>query len=143
MGANGTPADPLTDWAVLTLERPLAGPTLRPMPFAGAAEREQVANGAALARIGYGRDRPHLPVLVEPCRILGSARAGRLLLHDCDATYGDSGSPILIRTPGGYAMVAMETRVTASGADPVPAALVVGRERELPETLFQAAPSTR
>ena len=70
-GANGTPADPLTDWAVLTLERPLAGPALRPMPFAGAAERDQVANGAKLARIGYGRDRPHLPVLVEPCRVLG------------------------------------------------------------------------
>ena len=132
LGANGTPADPLTDWAVLTLERPLAGPTLRPMPFAGAAEREQVANGAALARIGYGRDRPHLPVLVEPCRILGSARAGRLLLHDCDATYGDSGSPILIRTPGGYAMVAMETAMIRTKTDVVGAALVLASRRDLP-----------
>jgi protease YdgD len=132
LGADGVPADPLTDWAVLTLERPLAGPALRPMPFAGAADRARVADGAKLARIGYGRDRPHLPVLVEPCRVLGVARAGRLLLNDCDATYGDSGSPILIRTGDGYALVAMETAMLRAAGDVVGAALVLGSQRDLP-----------
>ncbi|MFL5336559.1 MAG: trypsin-like serine peptidase [Geminicoccaceae bacterium] len=132
LGADGVPADPLTDWAVLTLERPLAGPALRPMPFAGAADRARVADGAKLARIGYGRDRPHLPVLVEPCHVLGVVRAGRMLLNDCDATYGDSGSPILIATSDGYALVAMETALLHATGDVVGAALVLGQRRNLP-----------
>ena len=132
LDADGAPADPLTDWAVLTLERPLGRPGLRPMPFAGAADRARGGQGAALARIGYGRDRPHLPVLVEPCRLLGVGAGGRLLLHDCDATYGDSGSPILMRTGDGYAMVAMETAMLRAAGDVVGAALVLGTQRDLP-----------
>jgi protease YdgD len=117
IGPGGRPADPLTDWAVLRLATPLAGPALWPMRLADASELAAVAPGTVLARIGYGRDRPHLPVLVEPCRALGVARAGRLLLHDCDATLGDSGSPILLRTSGGYAVVAVATGLahTAGG----------------------------
>ena len=130
--ADGTPADPLTDWAMLTLERPLAGPALRPMPFAGAADRARVADGAALARIGYGHDRPHLPVLVEPCHARGLTGSGRLLLHDCDASYGDSGSPILICGPDGYALVAMQTALLRSDTGVVGAALVLASPRDLP-----------
>jgi protease YdgD len=135
--ADGAPADPLTDWAVLTLERPLAGPGLRPMKLAGATERARVGQGFELARVGYGRDRPHLPVLVEPCRALGVARGGRLLLHDCDATWGDSGSPILVRTGTGYVLVAMETAVLRRGGEAVGAALVLGASRDLPADVLR------
>jgi protease YdgD len=143
LGPDGAPADPLTDWAVLDLERPLAGPKLRPLPFAGAAERERVAQGAAMARVGYGRDRPHLPVIVEPCHPLGVAEAGRLVLHDCDATFGDSGSPLLVRTDRGFALVGLQTMVLRTGRGPMAAALVVGRVQELPGGLLAAGPGEK
>lgn len=129
--ADGAPTDPLLDWAVLELERPIAGPGLEPLPFAGAAERARVAEGASMARVGYGQDRPHLPVLVEPCHMLGVRAEGRLLLHDCDATFGDSGSPLLVRAGRGYAVVGLQTLVLKAGEGPVAAALVVGQAREL------------
>ena len=85
-----------------------------------------------LARVGYSPDRPHMPVLVEPCRLLGAIEGGRLLLHDCDASYGDAGSPILLRTKSGYRIVGLQTLVTSTRNGAVPAALVVGQARDLP-----------
>lgn len=129
---TGAPMDPLTDWAVLVLEQPIGGPELPPLPFAGAADRQSVGEGAPLARVGYSPDRPHMPVLVEPCRLLGAIEGGRLLLHDCDASYGDAGSPILLRTKSGYRIVGLQTLVTNTRSGAVPAALVVGQARDLP-----------
>jgi protease YdgD len=142
LAPDGVPADPLTDWAVLELERPIAGPGLKPLPFAGAGERERVAQGAAMARVGYGRDRPHLPVIVEPCRPLGMAETGQLVLHDCDATFGDSGSPLLVRTDQGYAVIGLQIMVLRTGRGPMGAALVVGQTRELPGGLLAAGSGT-
>ncbi|HEX6016246.1 MAG TPA: trypsin-like peptidase domain-containing protein [Geminicoccaceae bacterium] len=140
LGGRGTPADPLTDWAVLVLERPLARPDLRPLPFAGAAERLGAAEGAPLARVGYGRDRPHLPVVVEPCRVLGAARQGRLLLHDCDAAPGDAGSPILVRAGTGYALIGSQTSVATTARGPVGVAVVVAQPRALPSGAIPIGP---
>jgi protease YdgD len=142
-GAEGAPADPLADWAVLVLNSPIAGPGLRPLPFAGAGERAQVAAGAPMARVGYGRDRPHLPVIVEPCHSRGTRAQGRLLLHDCDATLGDSGSPLLVRTVQGYAVLGLQTMVLEAGSGPVAAALVVGRLQELPSEILTAGSGER
>ena len=143
LDATGAPLDPLTDWAVLVLERSLADPLLRPLPFAGAADRQSVAQGAPLARVGYGPDRPHLPVLVEPCRLLGALEGGRLLLHDCDAGDGDAGSPILIRTASGLRIVGLQTLVVDTRRGALPAALVVGQARDLPVGASVGPPKAR
>jgi protease YdgD len=140
LDGRGTPADQLTDWAVLVLERPLAGPGLRPLPFAGAAERLRAAKGVPLARAGYGRDRPHLPVVVDPCRVLGVARQGRLLLHDCDAAPGDAGSPILVRAGAGYALIGLQTSLATTARGPAGVAIVVAQARELPGAAIPIGP---
>lgn len=127
---EGRPADPATDWAVLRLAEPLAGPALRPLPLAGPVPP---AAGTSLARIGYGRDRPHLPVLVEPCHSLGTSAGGRLLLHDCDATFGDSGSPILVRGPDGHAVLALAIGLARTGRGEVGAALLLDGLRLAPD----------
>jgi protease YdgD len=119
---EGRPVDPATDWAVLRLAEPLAGPALRPLKPAGPVA---AAAGTVLARIGYGRDRPHLPVLVEPCHSLGTSARGRLLLHDCDATFGDSGSPILVRGPDGHAVLALAIGLARTARGEVGAALLL------------------
>jgi protease YdgD len=65
------------------------------------------AAGARVARAGYARNRPHLLSLHDGCVILG--QNDNVLIHDCDATYGDSGSPLLMDSDGGAFIVGMTT----------------------------------
>ena len=59
----------------------------------------------------------HLPTSVA-CKLTG--RSGqRLLLHDCDGTRGDSGSPILIETAAGWRIVGLTLGVVRRGSDAV------------------------
>ncbi|MEO5374733.1 MAG: trypsin-like serine protease [Alphaproteobacteria bacterium] len=64
------------------------------------------AGDTRVLRAGYGQDRPHLPTAHLPCAIVGRSPEG-LLLHDCDAVSGDSGSPIFVWHDGGVRIVAI------------------------------------
>ncbi len=136
MSAKGEPQSLLLDWAVLVLEKPVTeGGRVRPLPIAGPSDRIGLAAGAALARAGYGPDRPYLPVLVDPCRVVAIADGGQLLLHDCDASPGDQGSPILIRRTDGWALLALQVAVVDYRGKPVDAAVLLARE--LPADAFR------
>lgn len=108
--AEANPPAPLgDDWVLIVLETAL---DVRPVPMKALAP-EQAAR-ARLARAGYGRDRPHLLSLHDGCVLLG--QRGSVLLHDCDATYGDSGSPLLMLGKDGVFLVGMTTGAgTANG----------------------------
>lgn len=80
-GAAGLPYD----WAVLILDH-----GLEQKPIATGA----ATNGARILRAGYGQDRPHLLSKHDGCRIEG--HLGTVLIHNCDAVHGDSGSPMLV-----------------------------------------------
>ncbi|PWC34588.1 trypsin-like serine protease [Azospirillum sp. TSO35-2] len=82
------------DWAVLTLDAP-APATVPPLPVAAAP----LAAGAPVMLGGYSQDRAQILMADRDCRVLGTT-AG-LLVHDCDATRGTSGGPLLVRTAGG------------------------------------------
>ncbi len=136
MDAKGQPQSLLLDWAVLTLEKRITdGGRVRPMPIAGPSDRAGLKTGTPLARAGYGPDRPYLPVLVEPCRVVALADGGQLLLHDCDASPGDQGSPILIRRPDGWALLALQVAVVDYRGKPMDAAVLLARE--LPPGAFR------
>lgn len=90
------------DWVLIILENAL---DVKPVPMVALPPKQ--AAGARLARAGYGRDRPHLLSLHDGCVLLG--QRGNVLLHDCDATYGDSGSPLLMLGDGEVAMVGIAT----------------------------------
>lgn len=85
------------DWAVLQLDRPLPGPVLPLLP--------PPAPGTPLMLGGYQQDRPELLLAATACRLLGHGRAtgeGVLpLWHDCAATRGASGGPLLAPLPLG------------------------------------------
>ncbi|WP_119460156.1 S1 family peptidase [Rhodospirillaceae bacterium SYSU D60014] len=101
------------DWAVVVLRDPI---DIRPVPV-WAVDRALSA-GDRLVRAGYGRDRAHLLSVHEGCGISGRSGGGRLLLHSCDATRGDSGSPLLRRTEKGVSLVGVDLGVVRSnGAD--------------------------
>jgi protease YdgD len=114
MDRRGRPADPATDWAVLILVSPLPeNARLRPIALARKEDLLHLADGAGLLQAGYSRDRAHMLTVVDECRSVDTYRTKgtALLLHDCDATYGDSGSPILSRFDGVLRIVAIHVGV--------------------------------
>lgn len=65
----------------------------------------------SFAQGGYSRDISHVLTGDRACDIKGIMRSrdgkGRLLVHMCDATRGDSGSPILLREGNSYRLLAI------------------------------------
>ena len=114
MDARGHPRHLADDWAILTLDQPVStDDRLRPVPLADDLSTRAIAVGYALTRAGYSQDRAHL-LMLATCHAQGHAGA-HLLLHDCDATFGDSGSPIMIDTPAGWRVAAIH--VATGGRD--------------------------
>ena len=102
VGARGRPLRSVpwdTDWAVVTLEAPL-GTADRVLPLA----REAPRPGAPLALGGYEQDRAHALLADVTCRLIGTVEepSGRAMLrHNCAATRGSSGGPVLARAADG------------------------------------------
>jgi protease YdgD len=83
------------DWALIRLKEALP---VKPVPvksITGEAFAEAVAGGE-IARAGYGADRPYLLSVHRGCAAGISDTVAGLLLNQCDALPGDSGSPILL-----------------------------------------------
>lgn len=87
---GGTASD---DRATLVLDRKVIAPADL-VPY-GVAQ-----TGAAAMLVGYPQDRPEVPYGDIACQINGLAVNG-LIHHDCAATRGDSGGPLLARQPDG------------------------------------------
>ncbi len=124
---RGHPESLLDDWAVLELTLDLStGAGVEPMALAEGDERI-LLDSMPLASGGYSRDRPHLPVKVEPCRALGVIEHGRLLLHDCDSEAGSSGSPIVVERDGRFVVVGIQSAVVSAGGEAVALAVLMHR----------------
>jgi protease YdgD len=107
---------PETDVALLTLAEPI-GKRLGSFALGGAP-----APGALLVRAGYSQDKAHALTVHDGCRVLGAAGTA-LLRHDCDATKGDSGSPLLVREGERFTIVGIHVATTKGHA--VPAGIAV------------------
>ena len=92
------------DWAVLRLDRDV-GSRVGILPLMPRDEIDGLTVGAALTHAGYSQDKAHILSKHEGCRLL--ALSGRFLRHDCDATRGDSGSPILVKRGDAFLVVAV------------------------------------
>lgn len=103
-------ANPAHDWAVLDLAEPLGD-------MLGAfGVRRNPARGATVTQVGYSADRRHVQTANIGCHVLGRRDPGGLLLHDCDAINGDSGSPLLAWTEDGPLVIALHV-ATARTSD--------------------------
>ena len=77
---------------------------------------------------GYGQDRDEVAIADPGCRLVGRTADGQgrpLLVHDCEATRGTSGAPLLWRRPDGrWAAIAIqiESMVRGAGGRAVPLA---------------------
>lgn len=98
------------DWALLRLSAAAEAPFL---PWAG----EPPAVGERLAVAGFSQDRTHLLMADQACR-LGERRtqgAAELLIHECSASRGTSGGPILARSQAGWRVVGLNVAAGPTG----------------------------
>ena len=96
--------DSVNDWAVVTLDRDVSAST-------GAIDlaTHAAAPGNALIQAGYSRDRRHVLTVDRSCKVIAAYQQQGLFTHDCDATFGDSGSPILVHGEQGYRLTGIHT----------------------------------
>jgi len=97
------------DWALLTLDAPIAsGDRVLPVSRGTVPARTPLMLG------GYQRDNPDRIMADTNCRAIGQeTREGLpVLVHDCAATFGSSGGPVLAQTGGGgWSVVGVASRV--------------------------------
>lgn len=126
---SGRTTDPKDDWAVIELEMNItAGTGVRPIPMAGRRTILSLDEDSHLVRAGYGADRPHLPVRVSSCSLRAMIEQRRLLVHDCDATNGDSGSPIMVAREGRLSVVGVHSAIATYDEKWLGIAVVLARQ---------------
>lgn len=94
---------PTADWARLELTEPIPE-AIAPLPLAEAAG----SPGMSVSLAGYNQDRAQLLLADPAChviRVVETAGGGGLIAHDCAATRGTSGAPLLVRQSGGWAVL--------------------------------------
>ncbi|WP_247894188.1 trypsin-like serine peptidase [Azospirillum sp. B510] len=113
------------DWAVLTLSEP-APESVPALPVGTEPPRA----GSPVMLGGYSQDRAQILMADRDCHVLGES-AG-LLVHDCDATRGTSGGPLLARAATGAGWAVAGVGVAAGLAPTV-------RNFAVPSARFAAA----
>lgn len=111
-GYDGTrPGDSLgSDWAVLTLAE--AAPDGVPvLPVAAALP----AVGTRVAVAGYSQDRAQILTADRDCSVVALGRMGQtpMLRHDCSATRGTSGGPLLTLRDGRWTVIGISVAAAA------------------------------
>lgn len=111
--AAGQPEVLALDWAILELDKQLYdGGWLRPVPLASPSQaRRAAADRGDFAQAGYSGDQRADLTRNRSCRADGLADNGAIILHHCDATFGDSGSPLLIETGDGFMIAGVHVAI--------------------------------
>ncbi|MEI6418050.1 MAG: trypsin-like peptidase domain-containing protein [Sphingomonadales bacterium] len=104
----------LDDWALLQLAEPMVVPPLTLLPGACCARPRMAA-----ASIGYPADhfRPDQPVpWIDPACMVVARMVIGMLAVDCQATSGNSGGPLLVKTAEGWRLAGIITRAPSAAA---------------------------
>lgn len=98
------------DWALIELERSFATQPLKLSSLTFQQMKEAAADGK-LTIAGYNGDYAEILTQDYGCQLVSNAEGGRLLLHDCDATFGSSGAPLLLVTPAGAEIIGLQSAI--------------------------------
>jgi protease YdgD len=109
------------DWALLVLDHDI-GQTVGIVPLATGGQ-SRAFPGMKLVHAGYSQDKSHILTKHEGCAV--TAVGDGLIHHDCDATLGDSGSPILIRDGELYRILAVHVASATSRGQAMGIAVLV------------------
>ena len=114
------------DWALIELDVALPVPPIRLTVMPPAALLAGAEEGHVV-RVGYSQDRAHLPTRVGPCRLTQVLEAPPLIIHQCDATLGDSGSPLLLQENGETVVLGIHSAVGTIDGETVGIAVAAAR----------------
>ncbi len=104
---HGYPKRPSNDWAVLTLDRPIAANgKIRPIAKIKLKRRPRPARLGSLVRAGFSPFRPHV-LTTQRCRAVAFFNRSALM-HSCSAVNADSGFPIFVRTSDGWRVLGLQ-----------------------------------
>jgi len=110
-GFDGTTGRPQPgDWARLDLTEAVP---VTPLPLFDGS----VGLGVEVALAGYNQDRAQLLMADLACHVLHVATlsgGARFVSHDCAATRGTSGAPLLTKRDGGWAVIAINIAASRS-----------------------------
>lgn len=111
------------DWAIIEVR---GASTIRPisLQMLGRGDVEAGVTTGMLVRAGYGQDRAHMLSAHQGCSVIGWD--GDLMMHDCDGTRGDSGSPVLFRRFGETTVVGLNVGFRESNGAVLGLALPTG-----------------
>lgn len=107
-----------SDWARLEFNDAITDPVV-PLPIAA----EIPPSGAAIALAGYNQDRGQILMADLGCHITGTATvAGKpFIAHNCDATRGTSGGPILMKQGDGWLVIGINVGAAVKANFALPA----------------------
>jgi protease YdgD len=112
-GSKGGPQ--VSDWARLELDSPIPG-LVAPLRIM----TEPPPPGAPVALPGYSQD--HMQILMADLNCHALVAVDRpFIAHDCDATRGTSGGPLLLHDDGGWAVIGINIGVTPGANLALPA----------------------
>lgn len=108
-----------SDIALIELHNPIQDQTVQPL-----ARQETPVTGQEVMVVSYGEGRNESASLQQMCRLLESY--GSALLYDCSATFGSSGSPVLVASLNGPRLVSILAAKGTWGEQDVTAAAALG-----------------
>ncbi len=124
---GATARNAVTDWAVLTLEKPIG----RQAGWLGLRRLDdrllrRLRSGKARAlQAGYRRGWTHIMTVNFNCAVSGFFQGRSGILHSCDISKGDSGSPLLVLDGGKFRVVGLHVLYANSGTGKVAGAISV------------------
>jgi len=72
---------------------------------------EEGAEDGELTIAGYNRDYAEILTQDHGCHLLGETEGGKVYLHDCDATFGSSGAPLLLMSSAGAEIIGVQSAI--------------------------------
>lgn len=103
------------DWAILTLDKPLGQEFgfIAISDFSPKTFLDRNMKKGRIIQAGYSRDFAHVLTVHKNCSLDKFVRLSKseepVFLHQCDATRGDSGSPIFYNLNGKYSLIAIHS----------------------------------
>ncbi|TKI08350.1 serine protease [Martelella alba] len=103
------------DFALIRLKKPFA--KITPLPI-WQGDRQQLTrqmkqDGRRVTQAGYPEDHLNTLYVHQDCQVTGWAQ-NAVLSHRCNTLPGDSGSPLMLNTPAGWQLIAIQSSAPAA-----------------------------
>ncbi|PWJ18115.1 trypsin-like serine peptidase [Jannaschia seohaensis] len=123
-----------SDLALLELDRPIDYWSIPPLPTGRTLDR-----GQGVQVVSYARGRDDTSSREADCSVLD--RQDRVIVLDCQATFGASGSPVFVSTSAGLRVVSVVSAIGTYDGAPATYAVTVTDAMPILLSAFQSSPT--